>query len=492
MKQLMVVLLSGCFALSCSNEQQANMPVNDPSASYAVTFSSDKTSAHVVAQFSLDENLLFMFVQGTKELPDGEASFVKNLVMKNAAGEVIPLKDLGLGDWEHGGNRNDRVTLSYDVELNHHRYPWPGGIDEVVFVRDDAVFFTGDALFILPGERIKDIDIIITVPRGWKISVPWKKTGENSYRAADSRDLVVNCGMVGTHDVRTVAVDSFRLQMAIGGTQKRSADLFVQTMTPALRAYTTLFGGSRFSDYLIVIHDDVQSDGGAFRSSFSQVIDGEANANSVVTWGHTMLHEIFHLWNGTAIIPSAQEEWFKEGFTDYMTVKYLYSLKIFDENTFFKAMENTHRKYVLARMMEGMMNRPAVSVRDAGNEKAKNRLLVYGGGSLIALMLDVELRERSGGARGVEDLFRTLYAEFGAADKRYSYDDIIRISGALAGSDMRWFFDAYVSGAGTFDLRPYYTRLGLQLDTFVEEIYLSRIPQPSASQRKLFASLFPR
>lgn len=491
MKPFLSFFLGLCF-LSCTAEQPASGPIGDPSASYAITFSADKSSAHVEAQFSLDEPLIFMFVQETKELPNGEASFIKNLSMKDSVGTTILLNDRGVGDWEHSGKRNDRVTLSYDVELKHHNYSWPSGIDEVVFVRDDAVFFTGDALFILPGEQIKDIAVTINVPQGWKISVPWKHTGDNTYRAENSRDLVVNCGMVGMHDVRTVTVDAFRLQLAIGGTQKKSAELFVKTMIPALRSYTRLFGGSRFSDYLIVIHDDVQSDGGAFRTSFSQVIEGEANENSVVTWGHTMLHEIFHLWNGNAIIPSTQEEWFKEGFTDYMTVKYLYSLNIFDKRNFFSAMENTYRKYVLAQMMDQMMNRPAISVRDAGNEKAKNRLLVYGGGSLIAMMLDVELRERSGGTSGVEELMQVMYKEFGAVDKRYTLDDVVRISSLLAKSDMRWFFNTYVTGKEPFDVRPYYKKLGLQLDTFVEEIYLSKIPKPTTEQQQLFASVFRR
>jgi predicted metalloprotease with PDZ domain len=489
--KLFILALAAAFSLTaCSADRTSSGPVQDPTATYHVSFAPDKQSVHISAVFSIDEPLLFMYVQSTKELPNGEATFVKNISLKDGAGNPLALKDIGNGDWEHSAERNDRVTLSYEIELQHHRYPWPGGIDEVAFVRDDAVFFTGDALFILPGEQLKDIDVTVDVPAGWNISVPWKKTGGNTFRAMNSRDLVVNCGMVGTHDVRFVQVDSFQLQLAIGGTQKRSVDLFVKTMTPALRAYSALFGGSRFSDYLIVIHDDVQSDGGAFRSSFSQVIDGVANNNSVVTWGHTMLHEIFHLWNGNAIIPSTQEEWFKEGATDYMTVKYLYSLNIFDKTNFFKAMENTQRKYILAQLMDRLTNSPSVSVREAGNDKAKNRLMVYGGGSLAAFMLDVELRERTGRKRGIEDLLRMMYDEFGRTDTKYTQEDIIRISSEVAGTDMRWFFDRYVNGRERFDMRPYYTKVGLQLDTFVEEIYLSKISDASTDQQMLFRSMF--
>jgi predicted metalloprotease with PDZ domain len=490
MNAFLSALLSAVFLLSCSGDRPSSEPLQDPSASYSLSFSADKTTVHVTAAFSIDDPLIFMYVQQTKELPNGEATFIKNLVMKNADGNDVRLEDQGAGDWKHGAQKNDRVTLSYDVELKHHHYPWPGGIDEVAFVRDDAVFFTGDALFIVPGEQLRDIVVTITVPDGWNISVPWKKTGVNTFRAENTRDLLVNCGMVGTHDVTSLQIDSFHLQLAVGGTQKHSKQLFIKTLTPAIRAYSQLFGGGKFSEYLIVIHDDVQSDGGAFRSSFSQVVDGEANENSTVTWAHAMLHELFHLWNGNAIIPSTQEEWFKEGVTDYMTVKYLYTLDLFDEKNFLKAMENTYRKYILARLMDRMADRPAISVRDAGNEKAKNRLRVYGGGSLIAMMLDVELRERTGRAKGIENLLRSMYNEFGKTEKRYTLDDIIRLSSSIAGSDMRWFFDRYVIGKETFDVRPYYSGLGLQLDTFVEEVYLSRRTDQSDKQKRLFASVF--
>lgn len=489
MKRILYCLFSLLF-LSCSNTQQDVTPLQDPSASYVITFSEDKKSARVEASFSIDEPQIYMFVQETKELPDGEASFIKNLMMKDVNGKEIGLKNLGVGDWEHNANRNDRVSISYEIELKHDKYPWPGGIDEVVFVRDDGIFFTGDALFIIPGQNMKNISIAMNVPPSWKVSVPWKNSGKNTYVAETYRDLIINCGFVGTHDVENISIDQFQLQLAIGGSQKKSKQLFINTMKPALQAFTKLFGGSRFSNYLIVIHDDVQSDGGAFRSSFSQVIDGKANTNSVVTWGHTMVHEIFHLWNGNAIVPSTQEEWFKEGFTDYMSVKYLYSLKIFNETNFLKAMENTYRKYVLAQMMNRMMNQTPISVQESGNEKAKNRLLVYGGGALVAMMLDVELLERTNYTFGVNELLRRMYAEFGVTDKRYTMSDIIRITNDLSKEDMTWFFEKYVTKAEQFDVRPYYAKLGLQLDTFVEEIYLSKIPNRTKAQERMFNTAF--
>ncbi len=489
MKTFLFTSALSLLLLSCGGDQYVPSPVNDPSAKYVATVAADTSSIHVEAEFSIDEPLIFMYVQQTSELPDGEASFVKNLVMKNSSGEIIPLKDQGAGDWKHSAERNERVTISYDIELRHDEYRWPAGIDEVSYIRKDGIFFTGDMLFILPGTQLKDISITINVPHQWTVSVPWKHSGGPTFIAEEYRDLINNCGFIGSHAVETIMVDAFRMQLAIGGSQKRSTALFVQTMTKSLRAFSELFGGSRTTDYLVVIHDDVQSDGGAFRSSFSQLIDGEANGNSAVTWGHTMVHEIFHLWNGNAVIPSTQEEWFKEGFTDYISVKYLHSLKILNETNFLKTMENTYRKYILAQIM-AQPNAQPISIRDAGNEKAKNRLLVYGGGSLVALMLDVELRERTQFRAGIEQLMKAMYDEFGATGKKYSFDDIIRISSKIAGSDMTWFFDKNVSGVQTLELRPYYTKLGLQLDQFVEEIYLSKRSDASPRQRELYRTIF--
>ena len=129
-------------------------------------------------------------------------------------------------------------------------------------------------------------------------------------------------------------------------------------------------------------------------------------------------------------------------------------------------------------------------MRDAGKDKKPNRQLVYGGGSLAALALDVALRERSGEKVGLPDFMRALHAEFGKPGKTYALQDLERIAGQLTGSDFSGFFAAAVGSESYFDIRPSYMALGLRMDSFVEEMFISREPGATPAQQVRFTSVF--
>ena len=180
-----------------------------------------------------------------------------------------------------------------------------------------------------------------------------------------------------------------------------------------------------------------------------------------------------------------REEWFKEGATDYLTIATLARNGLIDEPLLFKRLENVPRRYLIARHAQGL----AMSVRDAGKDKQPNRQLVYGGGSLAALALDVELRKRSDDRVGLPQLLQAMHREF-ASGKPYTLDDIARLAGELTGTDFRPFLDSAVSSTQWFDIRPAYAALGLRMDTFVEETYIARDPGAGARERARFEAIF--
>ena len=156
-----------------------------------------------------------------------------------------------------------------------------------------------------------------------------------------------------------------------------------------------------------------------------------------------MAHELLHFWNGLSLVPAdSREEWFKEGATDYLTIATLARNGWIDEATARRRLENAVLRVLLARRMQGL----EMSVREAGERKQENRLLVYGGGCLAAMALDVELRRASG--------------------------------------------DRAVGSGEPFDIVPYLAGLGLRLDTFAEEVYIRPDARAAAADRARFAAVF--
>jgi predicted metalloprotease with PDZ domain len=236
-----------------------------------------------------------------------------------------------------------------------------------------------------------------------------------------------------------------------------------------------------------VINEDPSGDGGAFASSFSLFIQGDADARNEVIWGYVMAHELLHFWNGLTLVPKdASEEWFKEGATDYLTIATLARNGLIDEPLLFKRLENVPRRALIARHAQGLH----MTVREAGFDKQPNRQLVYGGGSLAALALDVEMRKRSGDRVGLPDLLQAMMREFAAPGRTYTLEDIARLAQSLTGSDFRPFLAQAVESTGDFDIRSAYAAIGLRMDSFVEEMYVSREPGAGPVERARFEAMF--
>jgi predicted metalloprotease with PDZ domain len=85
-----------------------------------------------------------------------------------------------------------------------------------------------------------------------------------------------------------------------------------------------------------------------------------------------------------------QTYWFTEGFTDYLTVKLMHQAGLLDDAMYGQRLANQLRRYEFGRRLS-----PGVTLAAAGKEKHKNWELVYGGGAVMALLLDAELSRES-------------------------------------------------------------------------------------------------
>ena len=459
---------------------------------YRVRVDAQAARALVEADLWQQSDMLSMYnVMEVPGLANGQASLVDGLRATDTAGATLALKDLGGGDFGIAGGQ--RIRLAYTVRLEHDRFAWPAGMEEVSYRTDEGVMATGAALFFADGDAPVQapIEVDFDLPSGWQARTPWTSAGDGDrFRVDSRRELISNALFLGTAHAETFDAGGVELTLVLGKRYRKSLPLFVDLLRTQLASYAELFGGPPLSKrYLIIINEHESGDGGAFASSFSQFIQGDADERNRVVWGYVMAHELLHFWNGLSLVPADhREEWFKEGVTDYLTIVTLARNGWLDENLLFKRLENVPRRYLIARFAQGLK----MSVRDAGKDKQPNRQLVYGGGSLAALALDVALRERSGDKVGLPDFMRALHAEFGKPGKTYALQDLERIARDLTGSDFSGFFAGAVGSESYFDIRPSYAALGLRMDSFVEEMFISREPAATPVQRARFDAVFGR
>lgn len=485
MKKIIFLALGISFSLS--SFAQSN------SYKYRLDFTKhDQNIVHIKANLDLtvSKNKIFMITHPTEQNPEGEAKFIKNLIAKNSKGKEQTVAYLGEGTWEITPTSGGNTTIEYDILLDHDKENWDsvGGYDEVAYKTPEGLFFTGYSLFLVPDvpslATLKNVAVDFVLPKNWKASTPWNVTSKpNSFSVNDDiRFMLNNCIFVGNHYTKEIKLGNFELTLVLGNALQKNENSFIELMEPIIQSTTKVFGGSPKKKYLVVVNESqTMTDGSAFRTSFSQIIKGAVNKNSRTVWGHIMAHETIHLWNGHTLIPKEQEEWFKEGFTDYLTNILLTRNKIIDEATFYKRFENVITKYNITRDL--LQNK--LSIRESGNNKNQNRYLVYGGGELVALALDIEIRKSTHNSKGLDDLFAGLYAQFGTTNMPYELNDIITITNQLTNKNLQPFFDDYVTGTKRIPVTEYLTAMGLQIDGYLDDVYLSGVEKPTEEQLQI-------
>ena len=89
----------------------------------------------------------------------------------------------------------------------------------------------------------------------------------------------------------------------------------------------------------------------------------------------------------------------------------------------------------------------------------------YDKGSIIGLLLDLEIRKRSKGTKSLDDVMRHLYTEFYKKDRNYTPADFQKVSELMAGVGLEDFFAKYVRGREELDYNASLVAAGLRLDT---------------------------
>ena len=453
----------------------------------------DQRTARIEAEVTIEEQTLRMAPWGHPYLPRGWATFVSNLEITDQQGLPVAFEDAGdetWGAWRVDAKDGERLKLQYDTEFSQDGYDWSeaGGQDSRPSISNGAIFLVTKALFIYsPSTSAAEVEIV--VPETWTVSSPWPAVPgtHNRYIADTWISLVNNALVVGEHQQRVLNDGDMTIVLALDTRLAGSVDLFEQTFRKQLGAYRQLFGGTPESKYLVTIRMADEDDGESFENSFNQVITPGRLDERAIVWANTMGHELFHYWNGNHVLVGAEKpnvEWFGEGFTEYYSSLTLLRTSIIDRDLWFRKLETYLARYIITT---GMWPVDTVSLQDAGKDKHRNWLRIYGGGATMALVLDIEIRAATNGNRGLDDVMRVLTQRFGDPGARFRVDDILNAINSVSGKDFTGFFDAHITGTkGQLDIPAILRKAGINTEQFADEFYLSRMASPSDLQMTIY------
>ncbi|HEX8393090.1 MAG TPA: hypothetical protein VF665_12170 [Longimicrobium sp.] len=439
----------------------------------------DNRSVRVHARIPLTDSVLLMYPDGANHLADGWSTFVRGLRATDDAGRAVPLRRRGRDEWAVAAPLPAAVTLDYEVLVHHDAGRWPFGSKESAYGRPDAVFLTGKALFIAQ-YGVADATVRFDLDPSWRLAVPWAEVpGQPRTFSVPTVIELLEVGMMaGRHQQRAVTVGGTEVVLAVGESLRGSAEVMEGSLRQLLPAAAAMFGGAPRGRFVVIANRDVYDGGTAFTRSFSVVYAEAPTVQNRTGWGHVIAHELLHLWLGSAIrtAPESQQYWFSEGYSDYLSSLLELRTGMISEPAFWARVAEHHQKYT--RVAGG------VSLLAAGADKAQNYDLVYSGGFLAALSMDVDLRRRTARRAGVEDVLRRMYARFGATGDPYTDHDVRAEAEAVGGGGLSAFFASYVTGTDLLPVQSDLAALGMALhaagpDSAMHRITVSRYATPA-------------
>lgn len=481
------LLLSALLGLQSTSGQE-------PSVSYTIAIDKENPRLTQVSISLLPQDSLLYMPQGAGQFPRGWATFVHGLKAVDAKGKAITVTELPDARWALAYTPKEPIQLHYEVRLEHDQHEWGGGLDGVAYTTDWGVFYTGRALLVLNGEARKQISVAFELPPNWKVTTPWKRAnqGEHRFVAANQSALAMGMFFAGTHEELSFKREGFELLFALGGNSVRANKKEYQHMASGvLDYYIDLMGGlpnpppdNVLDRSVVIINEADQTDGEVVGNNISILIQKDADAMSQMISRFIFAHEFFHLWNAKSIVPDDQEtEWFKEGFTNYYTLKALYHIGFLNDAAYFDVLNNLfYQRYTT----DDGVGRLSMTL---GQEKHAHWGLIYGGGLFVAIAQDMIIRKATNNTKNLDDLMRDMFKKYGGTHEHYVIDELQERLEALSGNDQSHFFTTYIRGTKRIPIDQYLSTAGLDAKITEDQLRVTKKESATPLQEAMVKGL---
>ncbi|HKP36241.1 MAG TPA: PDZ domain-containing protein [Pyrinomonadaceae bacterium] len=357
-------------------------------------------------------------------------------------------------------------------------------------LNSDHAFWNNAALLMYPAGALNQPSILHIIPYGdWKIATGLPSTGEPlsgrqwAFRAANFDTLYDSPVEVGNFKQIDFQVRGVPHRIVIDGEAKYDPDRLRNEVQKIVEKQVAIFDDVPYRDYTFILHLRADARGGLEHSNSTSLgfrHTGFAAEAGYKSFASLVAHEFFHLWNVKRIRPDVlgpfdytKENhtrllWVAEGVTEYFGNLTLRRTGAITEEAYLEQIAESIQK------LEQTPGRLLVSVEEASfdawikeyrpDENTINSTIsYYDKGDVLGFLLDLEIRRRSGGARSLDDVMRSLYRNFFLKNRNYTPADFQRTCEQAAGGSLEDFFSRYVRGREELPYNQILAGAGLSL-----------------------------
>jgi predicted metalloprotease with PDZ domain len=332
-------------------------------------------------------------------------------------------------------------------------------------------YFNGATLF-LHAEALRAVPhrVQVDAPADWRVFSALEREGEELV-APDYDTLIDSPVEVGPHQPLTFLAAGVPHEVVVWGEPKPDPKRLLTDLKSVCEAEAAFFGGLPVQRYLFLVYLTDKGRGGLEHMASTTLLFGRQALQTQKGWEDFLTlasHEYFHLWNVKRIKPRALVP-FRYGEEAYTRLLWAFegTTSYYDTLLVRRAGLMTPQRY-LTRLGEALSalactpGRRVQTLEDASltawvkyyrpDENSVNSgVSYYLKGELVALCLDLTLRQLSSDAHSLDDVLRLLWQRYG--DGRGVPEDGVEAAAAeIAGQSLTSFFDRALRSTEELDL----------------------------------------
>jgi predicted metalloprotease with PDZ domain len=362
------------------------------------------------------------------------------------------------------------------------------------------------AFMYVVGATLAPSHVRLELPQGWDVATGLVPTSDPSTFFAPSVDVLVDSPIfAGRFRSWRFAVDGVPHRVVywpLPDAAPFDTTAFVAAIEGLVRQAVALFGRPPYREYTFVFQDGAYG-GLEHLNSATLGAPSSALARDQAPLIAEAAHEFLHTWNLMRIRPAerggvdyrqtgqSRGLWFSEGLT-------MYYADLLSRRAGLRVNDSTRVAH-LERLLERYLFNPGntrisperASLAEYGTPPGSlgdYDPSVHVQGELLGAMLDLVVRDATGGRRSMDDVMRVMLDRF-SGQRGFTRRDIERAVADVCACPTQAFFDSYVRNARQVDFDQYLRLIGLRARVSWEPA-LGPDGQP-APDRRIFAWMPP-
>ena len=420
---------------------------------------------------------------------DDYGKFIDDLKAFDTTGTALEVTKTDTNSWSiKNAKKLQKITYwvndTYDVEGG-------GGFGSGIFspagtnILEGKNFMLNNHGFVGFFDNKKDLTYKVTILHPDTLFGATSLVDSDSSNLSDTfivsryNDLVDNPIMYSAPDYTTFNVDGMDILFSVySPTGKHNAKALSADLEKCMRAQKKFLGpintNKRYT-VLLYLSDmkakDAKGFGALEHNSSTSVVFPEMMQSSML--GKQLIdvvsHEFFHIVTPLGVHSNeihyfdfntpkmSKHLWMYEGVTEYFANLFQVNQGLIDEDAFYKRMAG---KIKNASRMDDTMPFTTMSENVLVEPYKDQYLNVYEKGALIGMCIDIIIREKSNGQKGILDLMQKLTNEFGPK-KPFSDSELFGKITELTYPEVGDFLTNYVSGTTPIPYDVYFAKVGI-------------------------------